>query len=90
MSGKDERERRDAQERGEKQGDADVLAKRREQKPEEADVRRGDSLGEVERAAQSKGKPHDRSRHDEERDEPHSPGGPAAKDSRDERAQEQQ
>src|SRR5207249_1664076 len=74
MSGKDEHERAQPQDRGEKEGEtAHVVPKRLEQKPQEPDIDGNDSLGEIEGATEREREPHDQAGHDEERGEPDTP-----------------
>src|SRR6266699_3895478 len=91
MSGKDEHERAQPQDRGEKEGEtAHVVPKRLEQKPQEPDIDGNDSLGEIEGATEREGEPHDQAGHDEESGEPDPPVQLAAEDAGDEPAQEQE
>src|SRR5207247_6177357 len=79
MSGKDEHERAQPQDRGEKEGEtAHVVPKRLEQKPQEPDIDVNDSLGEIEGATERAGEPHDQAGHHEESGAPDAPGRLAA------------
>src|SRR5262249_56595695 len=77
MRGEDQRERAGPQKRREEERNAARSMKGCEEQAQETDVRCGDRLGEIERAAEPERDPHHDARDAEEDGEPHAPRGPA-------------